>query len=150
MDWAATKKPLESLYTLQRDKVLGVGSFGSVFLATDKATGEKVALKQIPKRHTNSVSFQQEMRTMMYIKSKGGHPHLCQLHEHFDTKTDYFVILDYIGGGEMFDHLIDNGAYSEMDASRLVREVASSLNFLHGIGVVHADLKPENLLLVRR
>lgn len=47
----------------------------------------------------------------------------------------------------MFDHLSHDGAYSEADAARLVFEVASALAFLHGVGVVHADLKPENLLL---
>ena len=104
MDWAASKAPLESSYEWHKEKVLGVGSYGSVYMATSKATGETVALKQIPKRHTNSLTFQQEMRAMMYIKSKGGHPHLCQLREHFDTVDDYFVILDYIGGGEMVSY----------------------------------------------
>ena len=47
----------------------------------------------------------------------------------------------------MFDHLINNGAYSEADAARLFREVGSALAFLHGIGLVHGDLKPENLML---
>ena len=47
----------------------------------------------------------------------------------------------------MFDHLIKNGAFSEADTSRLLREAASALAFLHGIGVIHADLKPENLML---
>jgi serine/threonine protein kinase len=48
----------------------------------------------------------------------------------------------------MFDHLIRDGAYSEADAARLVREVGSALNFLHGIGLVHSDLKPENLYVI--
>jgi serine/threonine protein kinase len=143
----STKASLESKYIWHKKKVLGEGAYGSVFLATSRITGEDVALKEISKKYTNSVNFQQEMRTMLYIKSKGGHPHLCSLHEHFDSSRSYYVILDYIGGGEMFDHLINNGAYSELDASRLVREVAGALNFLHGIGVVHADLKPENILL---
>ena len=47
-----------------------------------------------------------------------------------------------VSGGEMFDHLVAVGAYSEADAARLLREVASALAFLHGIGVVHGDLKP--------
>ena len=42
----------------------------------------------------------------------------------------------------MFDHLVDNGAFSEMDASRMFREVASALAFLHGMEIVHGDLKP--------
>lgn len=47
----------------------------------------------------------------------------------------------------MFDHLSNDGAYSESDAARLIFEIASALAFLHGVGVIHADLKPENLLL---
>ncbi len=47
----------------------------------------------------------------------------------------------------MFDHLVNHGAYSEADAARLVREVACALDFLHGIGVVHNDVNPENLML---
>ncbi len=47
----------------------------------------------------------------------------------------------------MFDHLINDGPFSEADAARLIRETASALTFLHGIGVLHADLKPENLML---
>ena len=47
----------------------------------------------------------------------------------------------------MFEHLINFGAYSEADAARLMHEIASALAFLHGVGVIHGDLKPENLLL---
>ncbi len=46
----------------------------------------------------------------------------------------------------MVDHLIQYGTYSEANAARLVTEVTSALAFLHGVGVTHADLKPENLL----
>lgn len=52
-----------------------------------------------------------------------------------------------ICGGEVFDHLVHDGVFSEANAARLMREAATALAFLHGIGVVHADLKPENLML---
>ena len=55
--------------------------------------------------------------------------------------------MDLVSGGEMFEHLINYGSYTEADAARLMREVASALAFLHGVNVVHADLKPENMLL---
>ncbi len=65
----------------------------------------------------------------------------------YEDHDHFYLVMDLVSGGEMFDHLINYGAYSEADAARLMREVASALAFLHGVGVVHADLKPENLLL---
>jgi len=149
MDLAATKgKSLESKYFVDKSAPpLGEGAFGAVHLATDRLTGEKVALKRIPKRMTDDEEFQREMNALIRIRSLGGHPNICALRESFNEGDNYSLILDYISGGEMFDHLITNGAYSEADAARLLREVASSLAFLHGIGIVHADLKPENLML---
>jgi serine/threonine protein kinase len=151
--------PLESLYTWYKDQIVGKGTYGTVYLARCKATEELVALKQIPKRTTNPKAFLQEMNAMEYISLKGGHPHLCALHRIFEHQKErlssgslqenYYVIMDAIQGGEVFDNLIEQGTYSEQDASRLIREVASALNFLHGIGLVHADLKPENLLLTQ-
>lgn len=126
---------------------LGEGAYARVQLATDIKTGERVAVKSINRAFTDRESFQREMRAMQYILQFGGHPHIVSLHTYFEDDDYFHVVMDYISGGEMFDHLIKNGAYSEADAARLVREVASALAFMHGIGVVHADLKPENLML---
>eukprot|EP00934_Nitzschia_sp_Nitz4_P006567 Nitzschia sp. Nitz4//scaffold99_size76975//9463//11760//NITZ4_005565-RA/size76975-processed-gene-0.43-mRNA-1//-1//CDS//3329560817//6557//frame0 len=141
------KRALDAKYKWHKNLVLGIGAYGKVFAATSKQTGETVALKQMPKVMTDVRSFRNEMRVMKYIRDMGNHPHLCSLYEYFESPLNYYVILENIGGGELFDHLIQNGPYSEWDASRLIAEVAGALNFLHGIGVVHADLKPENILL---
>ena len=85
------------------------------------------------------------MDAFLHIRKSGGHPNICGLRENFDEGDYYYLILDLVQGGEMFDHLIKDGAYSEADAARLVTEVGSALSFLHGIGLVHSDLKPENL-----
>jgi serine/threonine protein kinase len=137
---------LEAHYDLTK-KELGEGAYATVYMATDKKTGENVAVKSISRAYTNREAFQREMRAMQYILQFGGHPNIVSLHTYFEDDDHFHVVMDYIAGSELFDHLIKNGAYSEADAARLVRDVASALAFLHGIGVVHADLKPENLLL---
>ena len=149
MDQAANKRQsLQSKYLVDFNaKPLGVGAFGAVHLARRRDTGEAVALKRIPKGMTDDDTFRNEINALLRIRSTGGHPHICALRESFDEGKDYCLILELVSGGEMFDHLIKNGAYSEADAARLVREVASALAYLHGIGIVHADLKPENLML---
>ena len=78
------------------------------------------------------------MNALLHIRAHGGHPNICMLRENFDEEDDYLLVLDLVDGGEMFEHLIEHGAYSEADASRLLRQVASALDFIHGIGVVHA------------
>lgn len=155
MDKESTKNILGSLYNIKwDDEPLGVGAFGEVYLATKRnkenvkgENGEKVAIKKIDKQYTDQESFQREMNALLDIREFGGHPNICGLQEHFNLGEHYYLVLDLIEGGELFDNLMSNGGYSEADAARLVREVASALAFLHGIGVVHADLKPENLML---
>ncbi|KAL3904313.1 MAG: hypothetical protein SGILL_010116, partial [Bacillariaceae sp.] len=143
-----TRGDAERKYEWNKDKPVGQGAYSRVYKASTKDTEhETVALKEISKKYTNNQSFQQEMEAMLHVQEQGGHPHLISLHEHFESDDSFILVLDYIEGGELFDHLIETGAYSEMDASRIIREVASALNFLHGIGIVHADLKPENILL---
>ena len=107
----------------------------------------QVALKKITKRYTNNSSFCRETDALLRIYNNGGHPNISGLRDMYEDHDHYYLVMDLVSGGEMFDHLITYGAYSEADAARLMREVASALAFLHGVGVVHADLKPENLLL---
>eukprot|EP00586_Coscinodiscus_wailesii_P013408 CAMPEP_0172512878 /NCGR_PEP_ID=MMETSP1066-20121228/247823_1 /TAXON_ID=671091 /ORGANISM="Coscinodiscus wailesii, Strain CCMP2513" /LENGTH=855 /DNA_ID=CAMNT_0013292863 /DNA_START=105 /DNA_END=2672 /DNA_ORIENTATION=- len=138
---------MDEKYNVDWQKVLGEGAYGSVHAARLAATNEKVALKKITKRYTNSSTFLTETNALLRIYDNGGHPNISGLRDMYEDFGHYYLILDLVSGGELFDHLINFGAYSEADAARLMQEVASALAFLHNVGVVHADLKPENLLL---
>uniref|UniRef100_A0A4W5Q072 Calcium/calmodulin-dependent protein kinase 1Db n=1 Tax=Hucho hucho TaxID=62062 RepID=A0A4W5Q072_9TELE len=60
----------------------------------------------------------------------------------------YFDLFNILGvsGGELFDRIVEKGFYTEMDASKLIKQVLDAVNYLHAMGIVHRDLKPENLL----
>jgi hypothetical protein len=60
----------------------------------------------------------------------------------YEDHKFYYLILDLVSGGEMFDHLINYGAYSEADAARLMFEIASALAFMHGVDVVYVFVSP--------
>jgi serine/threonine protein kinase len=138
---------LNDKYKVDWDIVLGEGAYGYVHPARLAVTGEKVALKKISRRYTDSSAFMNEIDALLRIYDNGGHPNISGLRDSYEDQKYYYLILDLVTGGEMFEHLINFGAYSEADAARLMHEIASALAFLHGVGVVHADLKPENLLL---
>lgn len=127
--------------------LIGMGGFADVYIAVDKLTGQEVALKRIDKSLTDHNTFLKEMQALLQVKAYKGHPQISGLIDYFEEENHYIVILELVKGGEMFDHLVELGAYSEKDASRFLREVASALAFIHGIGLVHADLKPEHLML---
>ncbi|KAL3772859.1 hypothetical protein ACHAWO_002689 [Cyclotella atomus] len=141
---------LHSIYKVDWGTVLGEGAFGRVYPAKHRDTGEKVALKKISKRYTNSTSFRSETDALLRIYENGGHPNILGLRDLYRDEKYYYLILDLVPGGEMFDHLIEYGSYSEDDASRLVQEILSALAFLHSIGITHADLKAENILLCEK
>lgn len=149
MDAQSTKRArLESKYDVDWKTVLGEGAYGSVYLATEKGGSRtKVAVKKIPLQAADDVSFQREMDALLLLEKSGGHPNICSLREHFHEGDHYYLVLDLIAGGEMFDHLVRSGPYSEADAARLIREAASALAYIHGLNVVHGDVKPENLML---
>ena len=140
-------RPLEKKYRPNWHEVLGEGAYGSVHMATVIGSQEKVALKKIAKKYTDDNSFQRETEALLRIHEEGGHPNVCGLRDMYEDDRFFYLIIDLISGGEMFEHLIEQGAYSEQTSAYLIRDVASALSFLHGVGIVHADLKPENLML---
>jgi tRNA A-37 threonylcarbamoyl transferase component Bud32 len=147
MEKTATSKSLHELYKVDWKNTLGKGNFGSVHTAIDLRTGETVAVKKISRKLTDNATFQREMDALLHIRQSGGHPNICGLRENFDDGNYFYLVIDYVCGGEMFDHLCLEGAYSEADAARLIRETASAFAYLHGINIVHGDVKPENLML---
>lgn len=126
-------------YTLQNPP-LGRGSFGTVYRGVDNTTGYAVAVKRMTANRA-------EVQALLKLDGAGGHPNICSLVEYFHDAKNSYLVMELVEGCEMFDHLVRQGAYSEFDAARLVREVGSALAFLHGLGMVHMDLKPENIML---
>jgi calcium-dependent protein kinase len=61
-------------------------------------------------------------------------------------EENYHLVTEYCGGGELFDHIIERGRFSEIYASRIVRQILSAIKHLHDRNICHRDLKPENIL----
>ena len=151
MQNANTKDNLHEKYDMTNFErsIIGVGSFGAVARALCRTTGEYVAIKKLPKESTSDTAVQRELQALIRIRQAGGHPNLNTFREHFHVEEDgaYYLVMDLIGGGELFEALCRTGPMREADAARFVRQLASALQFLHALDLVHADLKPENLLL---
>jgi len=130
------------------DKELGTGAFSTVVLATSKAEGaQKVAVKCIRKtpdlKKEDVDSLHEEVAVLRSVE----HPNIVKLHDFFEEKKMYYMVIELMEGGELFERIVKKTFYNEMDARGLVRILLDALAYLHGRGIVHRDLKPENLLL---
>ena len=84
------------------------------------------------------------------LRIAGHHAHVACLLDDFETPAAWALVLELVSGGEVFDRVATQGAFSESDAAAVVRQVALALSHLHSKEIVHRDLKPENLLLTSK
>ncbi|XP_078402683.1 calcium/calmodulin-dependent protein kinase type 1B-like [Cetorhinus maximus] len=130
--------------SFQLIELLGSGAFSEVYLAKERATDKMVALKCVQKNHNSAfdIAFENEIRVLRKIK----HKNIVALEDIYESPTHFYLVMQLVSGGELFDRILDRGIYTEKDASLLIRQILNAVKYLHDNGVVHRDLKPENLL----
>jgi hypothetical protein len=100
-------RSLTAKYLVDWNTVLGEGAYGSVHPARLRATGEKVALKKISRHYTNASGFKTETDALLRIYDNGGHPNISGLRDMYEDHNFYYLILDLVTGGEMFEVRIE-------------------------------------------
>ncbi|KAE9043916.1 hypothetical protein PR001_g5572 [Phytophthora rubi] len=127
--------------------VIGQGAFGKVIQVRHQPTDEILAMKIVSNKYIvqhNSVSYLQAERDIM---AKINHPFLISLRYAFQTKSNVYLVMPFVAGGELFHHLHKEGLLLESSAKFYAAEMVLALEHLHSKGIIHRDLKPENVLL---
>lgn len=131
-------------------QTLGEGEFGKVKLGWRRDGGVQVAIKLIRR---DSVSPHPNRLSKIYreiaILRTLSHPNIVRLHEMVETDRHIGIILEYASGGELFDYILTHRYLKDPPACRLFAQLVSGVGYLHKKGIVHRDLKLENLLLDR-
>lgn len=140
---AATK--FNELYRLTGE-VLGQGAYASVRACKDVWTEKEFAVKIIEKvpGHSRARVFK-EIDTFHHCT---GHKNIIQLVEYFEEPDYFYLVFEKVNGGQLLHHIQNRTRFTEMEASFVIRDLASALQFLHKKGIAHRDLKPENVLCV--
>ncbi|XP_042321347.1 calcium/calmodulin-dependent protein kinase type 1G isoform X2 [Sceloporus undulatus] len=124
-------------------EALGSGAFSEVFLVKHRTTGQLFALKCIKKSPvTQESNLENEIAVLKKIK----HDNIVTLEDIYESTTHYYLVMQLVSGGELFDRILERGVYTEKDASIVIQQVLRAVHYLHENGIVHRDLKPENLL----
>jgi len=145
-EFRALAEALGGRYVLERE--LGRGGMGVVFLAREIALDRLVAIKLLPPTLASSElvgRFLDEARTAARL----AHPHIVPIHAVEQTQDLVFFVMGYIPGMTLAERVKEHGPLTAPEVARLIQEVAWALAHAHQLGVVHRDVKPENILLER-
>ena len=129
-------------------RTLGVGATGKVKLGTHRVTGLQVAIKIISKETLEAKpGMRKKMEREIAVLRLVNHPNVMKLFDVYETSRYLFLVLEYVQGGELFDHLVRKGRLLPDEALRFFQQIIHGVEYCHKHMVCHRDLKPENLLL---
>lgn len=131
-------------------QTLGEGEFGKVKLGLKRDGSIQVAIKLIRREvlGSNPNRLPKIYREISILRGLS-HPNIVRLHEMVETDRHIGIIMEYASGGELFDYILNNRYLRDNAARRLFAQLVSGVGYLHKKGIVHRDLKLENLLLDR-
>ena len=134
-------EPVANYYTIVKD--LGHGSYGQVKKVKHKELNEIRAMK-ITTKKSDSSKYEIE------ILKKISHPNITKIFEIFSDSKKYYIIMEFLEGGELFEAITNIGSFTEASASKVLKQILSAVYYLHSNHIVHRDLKPENIMLTQK
>ncbi len=142
------ERVLSANYELDRE--IGRGGMGIVYLARDRRLKRRVAIKLLPPE----LAFRGEIRTRFLREAETAaqlsHPNIVPIYSVDEREGLVYFVMTYVEGDNLAARLHDGGAMAPDEARRILLEVARALSFAHERGVVHRDIKPDNILLDRQ
>ena len=146
-DVAALERAVAGRYALERE--LGRGGMGVVLLARDLSLDRPVALKLLPAllaaQPVLRERFLREARTSAGLS----HPHIVPIHAVEEQGDIAFIAMAFVDGETLTERVRRTGPLPPREAARILREVAWALAYAHGRGIVHRDIKPDNIMIER-
>ncbi|XP_058600829.1 ribosomal protein S6 kinase-related protein isoform X2 [Onychostoma macrolepis] len=123
------------------------GSFGPILKVKDTSKDETYSIKVLPKAEVLRHAVLQQSKEEVIIQRQVRHPFLLSLRDCWQSQSNLFIMCDYCSTGDLYTYWTLKGRFDERDVRVFAAELGSALGFLHDFGIIHRDVKMENILL---
>lgn len=129
------------------DRELGRGGMGIVYLAREVHLDRLVAIKLLPPEKAAEPTLRDRFLREARTAAKLSHPNIIPIHSVEDVSGFVFFVMAFVDGETLANRVRTRGPLSAADGTRVIREVSWALAYAHGQGLVHRDVKPDNILI---
>ncbi len=137
----------KSVKSYELQDLLGQGGFGVVYRARQSSVLREVAMKVILPKYANEPEFIRRFDSEAQVVARLEHPHIVPLYDYWREPDSAYLVMRYLRGGSLRDIIDKQGKMSSDVAGKVLEQVGSALTFAHRNGVVHRDVKADNILM---
>ena len=128
---------------------IGEGSYGNVFKVYHRASREFRAIKLLKRGAVSKVEHHKIMKEINILK-RLDHPHILKIYEVFFYESNYYIVTEHCEGGSLSKYLHLHPSPSLETVRTIFSQLVSALAYIHHLGIVHRDIKPDNIMFSKR
>ena len=152
---------IEDWYDVDDRVSLGEGAFGKICSATRKASAptagglaaaeakqdQAVVVKIVRKAYLFSDEERESVCREAHIHATLNHPHIVKLYDAFESESRVFLVMEKVEGQTLHDYMRNKPSFTEVETAVLLKQLVQAVAYLHAHGIIHCDIKPQNILL---